>query len=155
MQTPSPPLRIATIFMKDAHSTELNEKSIFWFSFFELWLIILFTIFKCFYRPNMVKIMSQKMCNVLKRIFVFMRFFCPTFSSWDIVDFGDTKEDKLLVAKFCSLTSNKLPYQQKCDNYSRFFALIKVGSSRNGFSSWGCCSVGIVHVTPKVSSYFF
>ena len=42
MQTP-PPFRIAQIFMKDAHSVEPNEKSyimFFWFSFFELWLIV-------------------------------------------------------------------------------------------------------------------
>ena len=40
MQTTPLPLRIAPIFMKDAHSAESNEKSIFRFLFFELWLIV-------------------------------------------------------------------------------------------------------------------
>ena len=43
MQAPSP-LRSGNICMKDAHSAESNEKSIFRFLFFELWLIV-FTIY--------------------------------------------------------------------------------------------------------------
>ena len=38
------PLRIAPVFMKDAHSAESNENSMFRFLFFELWLIV-FTIY--------------------------------------------------------------------------------------------------------------
>ena len=40
---PHTPLRSGHIYMKDAHSAESNEKSIFRFLFFELWLIV-FTI---------------------------------------------------------------------------------------------------------------
>ena len=41
---PTAPLIFAPIFMKDAHSAELNEKSFFLFLFFWLWLIV-FTIY--------------------------------------------------------------------------------------------------------------
>ena len=39
-----PPLSFAPIFMKDVHSAESNEKYIFRYLFFELWLIV-FTIY--------------------------------------------------------------------------------------------------------------
>ena len=48
MQTPPPPpppLSFDPIFMKDAECAESNEKSIFRFLFFELWLIV-FTIYQ-------------------------------------------------------------------------------------------------------------
>ena len=40
-----PPLSFAPIFMKDVHSAESNEKYIFRYLFFELWLIV-FTIYQ-------------------------------------------------------------------------------------------------------------
>ena len=46
MQTPLP-LSFAPIFMKDMHSAESNEKSIFRFLILELWLIV-FTIYQKF-----------------------------------------------------------------------------------------------------------
>ena len=59
------PLRSGHIYVKDAHYTEPNEKSIF-----------LFLIFKFIY--NFV----QKWPNLQERC-----FFCATFSFWDMVDF--------------------------------------------------------------------
>ena len=86
MHTPPSPLRNSQIFIKDAQCVETTEKLILRFLFFELWLS-LFTIFNCFYRQNMVKILSQKMRNVLKRIYCSWGLFCASISYWDIVDF--------------------------------------------------------------------
>ena len=92
MQTsppPTPPFINGHKFMKDAQCAETNEKSIFRFLrflFFELWLIS-FTIFQCFYWPNMVKILKifgnkKKLPffvpeDVLKRIYNY--FIVPWF----------------------------------------------------------------------------
>ena len=75
-----PPLIIATIFIKDAHNAESNEKSfirIFRFLVFELWPIVLGTgdtwFFKCVtdqqkkIRSKVIKF-TENMCNMLKRI---------------------------------------------------------------------------------------
>ena len=59
------------LVQNDAQSSETTEKSIFRFLVSELFLI-LFTIFKCFYRPNMEKKLSQNIRNVLE--FLFVRF---------------------------------------------------------------------------------
>ena len=72
--SPAPTLRNYPIFMKDAVGAETNEKSIFRFVlsiFLELWSI-LFIIFICSYlnnRPKMSEKVSQKMRNILKRMF--------------------------------------------------------------------------------------
>ena len=87
MQTTSP-LRNGQIFMKDAQCAETDEQSVFQFLFFEIWLI-LFSIFKCFYRPNMVKINCLKRCAMFWNRFLcsWVFFFCTTFSFWDIIEF--------------------------------------------------------------------
>ena len=90
MQTP---FRSGHIYTKYAYSAESNEISIYWFLFFELWLI-LFTFygthldFQVFHRPkkNRQKVykFTEKMRNLLKRMknhfsdFNFLRYgwFC-------------------------------------------------------------------------------
>ena len=73
-----PSLRNCPIFIKDARSADSDEKSILWFLFFELWLIVftiygdIFEVFKCVTdqkkeSPKVVKF-TGKMRNELKQM---------------------------------------------------------------------------------------
>ena len=96
MQTP--PLRSGRIYIKDTHCGEPNEKLIFQFLFFDLWLIV-FTIFKSVTsisksvtnQKNKIRTkvtrFPKKMHNALKRIFEFVSFFCAITIYQDMVDF--------------------------------------------------------------------
>ena len=118
MQKPSPPcpFRSTPIFMKDAYSAESNEKSIFQFLFFELWLIV-FTIYgwhtwisthhkkKSFKSGQIYRKDVQWAETIEKSIFRFYFFnygwFCTQNLSknWSILCTRTTISQKLKIAK--------------------------------------------------------
>ena len=68
-------------------STKKSISRFLQFFFSEFWLV-LFAIFKCFYRPNIVKInvvLEDAQCS--ETDFCIPEFFCTTFNFWDISDF--------------------------------------------------------------------
>ena len=93
MQTSPPiPLSLTPISMKDAHSAQSNEKSIFrflQFIFFELWLIV-FTIYQIFSDEKMFKSCQiyRKDEDCSENIFLVHESFL-VFEIWSILNMVD------------------------------------------------------------------